>query len=654
MKKTILMMILFAWPGAAVTGYGRIYVVDQNAPTAADSGPGNTESPFRTISAAAKLAGPGDTVVVHEGIYRERVTPAYGGKEGKPVVYMAARGEKVIIKGSEVWKPVKVVEHDDGTFTGWFDQDLFEGLRINPYKTALKRAPDDKHLTLGQLFAGGELLEEVDKEEDLLAGPGRWMVVEDGEALRVHLKKTANRNKMEITVRERIFAPHKRGLGYIHVKGFVMEHCANQFPSGFWSSDSPQAGALGCRAGNHWLIEGNTVRWAESIGIDCGFEGRVDLEGDQPVPDDCGYHVIRSNTVSDNGCCGIAGMRSTATVMVGNVIERNNVNGHAAPETGGIKVHFFFDGLIAHNLVRDNDAHGIWLDNVYRNARVTRNVVLGNRADGIFVELGRGPVLVDNNIIGLTRPGLYKPDPRGDGLYSHDACGILFAHNLVFGCRNFGCYHRKVTDRGSEVITGIKLKNNILAGNKVGAVNLPFPGPKAEGNLADRNLHLTGTDPVAGFYGGSDASIDFVASHYGGTSDEAIVEACKDILGRTPRKWQAGVKLNMEQWRKVMGSDKHSHLANGMVKLSEELTLKIVIDQEARKKVETGTIPGVYADFYGNEIPRQGALPGPFQKLQDGKNTFELWRPDTIESVRLAAARLAEADDRGQWKEPGP
>ena len=31
-----------------------------------------------------------------------------------------------------------------------------------------------------------------------------------------------------------MFAPHLRGLGHLVVRGFVMEHCANQYDDGFW------------------------------------------------------------------------------------------------------------------------------------------------------------------------------------------------------------------------------------------------------------------------------------------------------------------------------------------------------------------------------------------------------------------------------------
>ena len=42
---------------------------------------GSAEKPFATINHAAQIALPGDTVVVHTGVYRELVQPRWGGKE---------------------------------------------------------------------------------------------------------------------------------------------------------------------------------------------------------------------------------------------------------------------------------------------------------------------------------------------------------------------------------------------------------------------------------------------------------------------------------------------------------------------------------------------------------------------------------------------
>jgi hypothetical protein len=49
------------------------------APTGTDDADGSEQHPFQTISRAASLAQPGDTVVVHGGVYREWVRPRYSG-----------------------------------------------------------------------------------------------------------------------------------------------------------------------------------------------------------------------------------------------------------------------------------------------------------------------------------------------------------------------------------------------------------------------------------------------------------------------------------------------------------------------------------------------------------------------------------------------
>jgi hypothetical protein len=43
--------------------------------TGSDGADGSEQQPFATINHAAQVAQPGDTVVVHEGVYREWVSP---------------------------------------------------------------------------------------------------------------------------------------------------------------------------------------------------------------------------------------------------------------------------------------------------------------------------------------------------------------------------------------------------------------------------------------------------------------------------------------------------------------------------------------------------------------------------------------------------
>ena len=83
------------------------------ATAGSDAADGSEDGPFRTISRAAAIAQPGDTVLVHAGEYREWVAPRRGGlSEQRRITYEAAAGEHVVIKGSEV---VTGWEHFGGT-----------------------------------------------------------------------------------------------------------------------------------------------------------------------------------------------------------------------------------------------------------------------------------------------------------------------------------------------------------------------------------------------------------------------------------------------------------------------------------------------------------------------------------------------------------
>ena len=76
-----------------------------------DRNTGDKDSPFYSITKAANTALPGDRIVVHEGVYREWVSPVNGGMSAyQRIAYEAAEGEKVVIKGSEkveYWEKVE-------------------------------------------------------------------------------------------------------------------------------------------------------------------------------------------------------------------------------------------------------------------------------------------------------------------------------------------------------------------------------------------------------------------------------------------------------------------------------------------------------------------------------------------------------------------
>ncbi len=89
------------------TVYRKVYHVAGRNPQASDANPGTEEKPLKTIGRAAEVVQPGEKVVVHEGVYRECVSPRRGGNgPASMIAYEVAKGEKATVSGAVEWKPL--------------------------------------------------------------------------------------------------------------------------------------------------------------------------------------------------------------------------------------------------------------------------------------------------------------------------------------------------------------------------------------------------------------------------------------------------------------------------------------------------------------------------------------------------------------------
>ncbi|MBN1124488.1 MAG: carbohydrate-binding protein [Sedimentisphaerales bacterium] len=134
---------------------------------------GTCAKPLRTISAAAQLAQPGDVITVHKGVYRERITPPRGGQsDQKRIVYQAAPGQKVVIKGSEVIKGWQKVQND--TWKVSIPSRFFGD--FNPYSDRIAgdwfNGRGREHHT-GAVYLNGHWLIEAARLEDVLKPVGQ-------------------------------------------------------------------------------------------------------------------------------------------------------------------------------------------------------------------------------------------------------------------------------------------------------------------------------------------------------------------------------------------------------------------------------------------------------------------------------------------------
>ncbi len=416
------------------------------APAGSDVADGTQDAPLRTINRAARLAGPGDTVVVHAGEYREWVKPARGGlSDQRRITYTAAPGERVVIKGSERvtgWEP----EGDDvwrvevpNTVFGDF----------NPFAELLdgdwsiyEQGDFTRHL--GDVYLEGRSFYEVGSRDEVAGVSPREQHVdvwtrrvvathEPDQTVFVWFAEVGehtttlwanfqgadpNAELVEINVRRSVFYPEKHHLDWITVRGFEMAQAATP-----WAPPTAdQPGLVGPNWAKGWIIEDNVVHDSKCSGISLGKEASTGdnystRRGDKPGyqyqiesvftarrigwdKEHIGSHVVRRNTIFDCGQTGIVGHLGCAfSTIEDNHIHRIGLKreffGH---EIGGIKLHAPVDTQIRHNRIHDCSL-GIWLDWQTQGTRISRNLLYRNNRD-LFVEVSHGPYVVDHNVFG--------------------------------------------------------------------------------------------------------------------------------------------------------------------------------------------------------------------------------------------------------------
>ena len=404
-----------------------------------DSAAGGEAQPYLTIIRAASVAQPGDVVMVHAGTYREWVKPARGGTdESKRIIYRAAPGEEVFVKGSErvtTWTPegggVWKVELPNSFFNAY-----------NPYALQVSGG----WLNYGQwhhrgdVYLNGEAFLEKQKAEELAGAEHTWFcqVADEVTTIRANFgQANPNTELTEINVRESIFMPEITGLKYITVAGFHFLHAAaNWAPPNL----ALQMGAVGTRMGKYWIIENCEVVNARCVGIILGHAPRVDYSD----IDAFGEHIVRNNVIRRCGQAGIAGQKgATRSLISGNLIEDTNYRKEFGGwETAAIKFHNSVDTVISGNLIRGvyhqkEGAFGIWMDFGNQGTRITRNIIYNTQAATVFLEMDHGPTLVDNNVL------------VGQPVRSNSEATV-FAHNLFVDC---GYDYSPDTGRRSEYFT---------------------------------------------------------------------------------------------------------------------------------------------------------------------------------------------------------
>lgn len=432
------------------------------------SGNGSKVSPFKTINEAAKIAKPGDEVIVAPGIYREYVNPVNSGTEEERITYRSEKPLEAVITGAEIvtdwtlYKGTTYVTRIDNTVFGSY----------NPY---IQEVEGDwyfakNHMHTGSVFLNDRMLYEAETLEECLEGKVyenswepeysvyKWYCTQDTDTNETVIYANFKeydplKEKVEITVRRRCFMPSEKYRGYITLSGFTVCKAATTWapPAAF------QDGMIGAHWSKGWIIEDCEVYGSKCSGISLGnysqenndnffFKNHVKsptqmerdavciAQHDGWTKETVGGHIVRRCHIHHCEQTGIVGrMGCVFSIIEDNHIHNiNNMHQLGGAEIAGIKFHAAIDVIFRRNHIH-HCSMGIWTDWEAQGTRITRNFLHDNHPpkgmrvtptnfdQDIFVEVGHGPTLIDNNVL-LSKCSLRIPTE-----------GVAMVHNLICG-----------------------------------------------------------------------------------------------------------------------------------------------------------------------------------------------------------------------------
>ena len=432
-------------------------------------GNGTSQMPFRHINDAAKIAQPGDEVLVAPGIYREYVDPVYAGTEEARITYRSTEPLQAVITGAEQIKTWELYEGN--VWVCRVPNSIFGN--YNPYTTFVYGdwyfARADKHT--GCVYLNDKALYETSSLLDCIKGEVyecswvpedsvyKWYTEQDEEKDETVIYanfqgKNPNEENVEINVRRECFMPSATGRNYITVSGFNINKAATTWapPAAF------QDGMIGPHWSKGWIIEDCDISNSKCAGISVGkyldpandhyftykyVKSPTQMERDAVcrgqyhgwLKENIGGHIIRRNNIHHCEQGGIIGrMGGVFSLIEDNHIHHiNNMMEQGGAEIAGIKMH----AAIAVTMRRNHIHHctmGIWCDWEAQGTRLSQNLLHDNQrpafakvlkggmmSQDIFVEVSHGPTLIDHNIM-LSEASLRFATQ-----------GVAMVHNLICG-----------------------------------------------------------------------------------------------------------------------------------------------------------------------------------------------------------------------------
>lgn len=502
---------------AAGVAIGGEYHVAQRSPAADDANPGTVEKPFRTITAAVAGARlkPGDTLYVHEGVYREAVelsgANAHHGQPGAHIRILAWPQDAVEIKGSDVvteWK-----KYAGSTTAAPADPPASSGkiyVRENWPHNTQQVFCDGKPLTqIAGLVGEGYIQESWQgrKGEGLAdLEDGSFYYDRGTQKLYVWLPGGDDPSGHVVEAQVRSVGISTCDLNYYDIAGFKVTHAGV---------------GMGGSFGLHNSLEDIEVTYADFCGISVGGS----------------FNTLINCRSNHNGNTGLSTYNRGHRVINCEVRFNNRRRWSAGWHAGGMK-NFSSDTVVSGCVAEGNmESPGIWFDGsntgvTIESCRCFRNGL------GIMYEIGERAIIKNNVCYENT----------GRGIYISNSAHCAIVHNL--------CYRNGMS---GIVLIGVERE-----GGLVGDAETTYT--PARGNIVWGNLLVDNCYPglaIKGWEGRPELILpdERITSNAGNVSDYNIFY--RSAQRGIPFWWNWGAMncWTLKDWQDKTGHDRHSLVA---------------------------------------------------------------------------------------------
>lgn len=360
----------------ATCGWSATYHVSK-ADGASDNNDGTAQAPWSTISRAAKQAKAGDTVLIHQGTYREWAIPQASGTAQAPIVFSGVDRDHVILTGADVIEGWQRTQGERPIYDHRPWKARFQVTRTKDGQPIYHHPANDRHRLIGraeQVIVDGQLLDQVLTLDEMKAGT--FCADLEQQVLHVWLADGADPGErlVEACTRGWVFGYHpwaKKGKAdHIHLSNVTIRYAANH----------AQRGALWV-GGDGWHIEHVTVEWTNGNGVSVRGRGLY----------------INDLVSRHNGQMGMGGSPQGGYLADIKLLDNNRKGYNAGWEAGGMKFTHARDTVLCRVQAARNGGPGIWFDIGNRDCVIRQCVCHHNDGHGIFIEIS-GAFIVTNNL----------------------------------------------------------------------------------------------------------------------------------------------------------------------------------------------------------------------------------------------------------------